>query len=124
MMQPRASMFGGSWINDDDAGSRHANVAYNWPDNSNDNLGARGRSDDPYLRVRCGLRPNRPTTELRPMAEVSNGIFTSGEKPGWSAHLSCFGEHTSRSGRAGRSRRALSWRLSRPAAGFFIGGDA
>ena len=44
MMQPRASIFGGSWINGRNAGSRYANVD-NWPENSNDNLGARGRSD-------------------------------------------------------------------------------
>ena len=45
LMQPRASIFGGSWMNGQNAGSRYANVAYNWPDNSNDNIGARGRSD-------------------------------------------------------------------------------
>jgi hypothetical protein len=42
---PRASVFGGSWWDDDDAGSRHADVACNWPGSSNENLGARGRSD-------------------------------------------------------------------------------
>ena len=44
MMQPRASILGGSWFNDRNAGSRYANVD-NWADNSNENLGARGRSD-------------------------------------------------------------------------------
>ena len=42
--EPRASLFGGSWLYDDSAGSRCANVGY-WPDNSDDNIGARGRSD-------------------------------------------------------------------------------
>ena len=41
---PRASIFGGSWINDDNAGSRYAYVDF-WPENSSDSLGARGRSD-------------------------------------------------------------------------------
>ena len=36
------SIFGGSWINGDNAGSRYANLD-NWPDNSNDNISARGR---------------------------------------------------------------------------------
>jgi hypothetical protein len=56
MMQPRASMFGGSWHNDGDAGSRYANVATNWPENSNDNLGARGRSDQRYWRAHANNR--------------------------------------------------------------------
>jgi hypothetical protein len=43
--QPRASIFGGSWWSDGGAGSRCAAVAYYWPDNSVENLGARGRSD-------------------------------------------------------------------------------
>jgi RNA-directed DNA polymerase len=58
MMQPRASFLGGSWFNDDNAGSRYANVD-NWADNSNENLGARGRSDDLTLiaaRRRSDLR--------------------------------------------------------------------
>jgi hypothetical protein len=42
--EPRASGFGGSWIAGSNAGSRYANVD-GWPGNSNDNLGARGRSD-------------------------------------------------------------------------------
>ena len=91
MMQPRASMFGGSWINGDDAGSRYANVAYNWPENSNDNLGARGRSDD--LTRMFARRRSRSRRRI---------TFSQGW---WSAHLSCFGEYTSRSGRAGRSGR-------------------
>ena len=43
-MTPRASLFGGSWISGDYAGSRTASVA-NWPGDSDDNVGARGRSD-------------------------------------------------------------------------------
>lgn len=43
--QPRASIFGGSWLSDDVAGSRRAGVAYLWPDDSGGDLGARGRGD-------------------------------------------------------------------------------
>ncbi len=85
-MQPRASLFGGYWILGDNAGSRYANVD-NWPDNSNNNLGARGRSDD-RISARRGLRARRPATS-------SQGW--------WSACLSRFGEYISRSGRTGRS---------------------
>jgi hypothetical protein len=42
--EPRASLFGGSWLHDGSAGSRYALVDY-WPDYSVDNLGARGRCD-------------------------------------------------------------------------------
>ncbi|TAK50256.1 MAG: hypothetical protein EPO23_03355 [Xanthobacteraceae bacterium] len=42
---PRASMFGGSWVDGGYAGSRYAHVAYYWPDNSHDVIGARGRGD-------------------------------------------------------------------------------
>jgi hypothetical protein len=43
--QPRASLFGGNWWYDGVAGSRYAYVACNWPGDSCDGLGARGRSD-------------------------------------------------------------------------------
>ncbi len=43
--EPRASIFGGSWYYGGNAGSRRANVACWSPDNSNDGIGARGRSD-------------------------------------------------------------------------------
>lgn len=42
---PRASLFGGSWVIDGSAGSRHASVACYWPDSSDGAVGARGRSD-------------------------------------------------------------------------------
>jgi hypothetical protein len=42
--EPRGSVFGGSWLHDDSAGSRYALVD-NWPGNSSEYLGARGRSD-------------------------------------------------------------------------------
>jgi hypothetical protein len=42
--EPRASIFGGSWRNGGDAGSRYASVGY-WPGLSVVNLGARGRCD-------------------------------------------------------------------------------
>jgi hypothetical protein len=41
---PRASIFGGSWLSGDLAGSRCANVGY-WPEYSIVHLGARGRCD-------------------------------------------------------------------------------
>lgn len=86
MMSPRASILGGSWWNEGNAGSRYANLD-NWAENSNENIGARGRSDDGSVIIaRHGLRPRRPVT-----AKL------------WSARLSCFGKHTARSGRAGRS---------------------
>lgn len=97
MMQPRASILGGSYWNDGNAGSRYANVD-NWPDNSNENLGARGRSDD-------GIHARRRSRSRR---------RTALDQGPWSARLSCFGEHTTRSGRAGRRRLVRS----RPAAGF------
>jgi hypothetical protein len=43
--EPRASVFGGSWFHDGDAGSRYASVAADWPDSSDGDLGARGRGD-------------------------------------------------------------------------------
>jgi len=42
--EPRASVFGGSWFNDDNAGSRCADLG-SWNDSSVGLLGARGRSD-------------------------------------------------------------------------------
>jgi len=41
--EPRASLFGGSWLDGVHAGSRYANVGY-WPGDSAGTLGARGRS--------------------------------------------------------------------------------
>jgi hypothetical protein len=43
-LQPRPSIFGGSWLYGGSAGSRCALVGY-WPGHSNESLGARGRSD-------------------------------------------------------------------------------
>ena len=40
----RPSIFGGSWINGSNAGSRYANLD-NGAENSNENIGARGASD-------------------------------------------------------------------------------
>jgi hypothetical protein len=84
--RPRAAILGGSWLNDDNAGSRYANVD-DWDDDSNENLGARGRCDDP-ISARRRSRSRRPATS-------SQGW--------WSARLSCFGEYIARSGIAGRS---------------------
>lgn len=86
MMSPRASILGGSWWHEGYAGSRFANLD-NWADNSNENVGARGRSDDgSVIFARRAPRPRRPVTSKL-----------------WSARLSRFGEHIARSGRAGRS---------------------
>lgn len=106
MTQPRASIFGGSWINDDNAGSRYANVD-NWSDNSNENLGARGRSDD-QVAARRQLRLRRPTT-----SDFRSKVEMSISQGWWSARLSRFGEYIARSGRAGRS--GLARRDPRPA---------
>jgi hypothetical protein len=62
-MMRRPAIFGGNWNDGDWAGSRYANVT-NWPDNSNEWLGARGRSDD-RLSARCWPRPRRPHTPCR-----------------------------------------------------------
>lgn len=102
MMRPRASIFGGSWFNDGNAGSRYANVD-NWPDNSNENVGARGRSDDQSYRLsmpgKSGFdAARRRSRSLRPATAYDYGR--------WSARRSCFGEYISRSGRTGRSRLA------------------
>jgi hypothetical protein len=43
-VQPRASLFGGSWLGGDSAGSRYAYLGC-WPGLSSGDLGARGRSD-------------------------------------------------------------------------------
>lgn len=96
-MLPRASMFGGSWINDDDAGSRYANVAYNWPDNSNENIGARGRSDDRFT-ARRRLRSRRPAT-LRSRSVVSPHVLLR------RTHFTV--QQTGRSGPIGLSRPAV-----------------
>lgn len=42
--EPRASLLGGAWWSDGDAGSRYASVGH-WPADSYEDLGARGRSD-------------------------------------------------------------------------------
>ena len=84
----RPSIFGGSWINGSNAGSRYANLD-NWAENSNENLSARGASDDPFP-ARRRLRPRRP-------------LSTGAKAQGWSALPSGLGEHISRSGKAGSS---------------------
>ena len=96
------SIFGGSWINGSNAGSRYANLDYP-ADNSNDNIGARGACDDPFP-ARRRSRPRRPYS-------------TGARAPGWSAQPSGFGEYTARSGRAGSSGvRAVETRGRRLAA--------
>jgi hypothetical protein len=138
MMQPRASIFGGSWLNGDNAGSRYANLDY-WPENSNDNLGARGRSDDGLINGKASRTSLDDALQTDARRRSRSRRRTMRDQGLWSARVSCFGEYIARSGRAGRRRRVL-WQsvadfaanggrarrrvagnsLSRPAAGFFI----
>ena len=66
-MMRGAAIFGGNWDNGDWAGSRYANVS-NWPDNSNEWIGARGRSDDQMVRfdfsALCRRQPHRLNTSV------------------------------------------------------------
>jgi retron-type reverse transcriptase len=82
------SIFGGSWMNGSNAGSRYANLDY-WPENSNENISARGACDNPVSARRLPWK-RRPHS-------------TGARAPGWSARPSGFGEHTARSGTAGSS---------------------
>ncbi len=59
---PRASIFGGSWLNGRHAGSRYANLGY-WADSSYGHLGARGRSD--HLQLAWPPRQRRRTVKPR-----------------------------------------------------------
>lgn len=103
MMLLRPSIFGGSWINGANAGSRYANLDY-WPENSNENIGARGASDD-LFSARRRLRSRRP---------LSTGAAEMAASR-WSARLSGFGEHMTGSGTAGSSGRlAVETRDRRP----------
>lgn len=102
MAMLRPSIFGGSWINGSNAGSRYANLD-NWAENSNGNLGVRAACDDPFL-ARRRSRPRRP-------------LSTGANASGWSAQPSSFGEYTARSGKAGSSGvRAVETRGRRLAA--------
>lgn len=101
MTMVRPSIFGGSWINGSNAGSRYANLD-NWARNSNENLSARGASDDP-LPARRRLRPRRP-------------FSTGAQAPGWSALSSGLGEHITRSGKAGSSGATVETRDRHPRA--------
>lgn len=97
----RPSIFGGSWHNGSNAGSRYANLD-NWDGNSDNNLSARGACDDP-IPARRRSRPRRPQ---------STGAIASG----WSARPSGFGEHITRSGKAGSSGAAVETRDRHPQA--------
>lgn len=94
------SIIGGSWINGDNAGSRYANLG-NWPENSNENLSARGGGDDPFK----ARRRSRP----RWQSSTGAAVFMRAV-PGWSARLSGFGEHIAGSGKAGSSGPAVETR--------------
>ncbi len=94
------SIIGGSWINGDNAGSRYANLG-NWPDNSNENLSARGGGDDPF-NARRRSRPRRQSS-----TGAAAFMWVS---PGWSARPSGFGEHIAGSGEAGSSGAAVETR--------------
>jgi len=73
---------GGNWNNSSNSGSGCANWN-NAPSNSNNNIGVRGVGDDSnQYTLWCGYGASgRPCKK-------------------WSAHLSCFGEHKQRSGKA------------------------
>jgi len=102
MAMVRPSIFGGSWINGSNAGSRYANLD-NWAENSNENLGVRAACDDPFP-ARRRSRPRRP---------CSTGAYA----PGWSAQPSSFGKYFPRSGKAGSSGNcAVETRGRHPAA--------
>lgn len=93
MMLLRPSIFGGSWINGENAGSRYANLDY-WPENSNENIGARGASDDLFT-TRRRSRSRRSSS--------TGGKANYAQPPRWSARPSGFGEHITGSGTAGSS---------------------
>jgi len=95
------SIFGGSWINGDNAGSRYANLD-NWPDNSNDDISARGRSDHLY-QARRRSRPRR-------LASRGRRHPLDARPHGWSARSSGFGEYMAGSGIAGSSGIAVETR--------------
>ncbi|UXS34021.1 Retron-type reverse transcriptase [Agrobacterium tumefaciens] len=100
MMLLRPSIFGGSWINGENAGSRYANLDY-WPENSNENIGARGASDD-LSTARRRSRPRRSSSTV--------GTAVCALPPRWSARPSGFGEHMTGSGTAGSSGNAVETR--------------
>jgi hypothetical protein len=107
MMSMRPSIFGGSWINGDNAGSRYANLDY-WPENSNENIGARGACDDPFPTRRWSR--SRRSSSTVAASGWQHRDFASGKTRGWSAQPSGLGEYTSRSGTAGSSGRAVETR--------------
>ena len=93
-MMRSASIFGGSWINGENAGSRYANLD-NWPDNSDDNIGARGRSDDPFplgdghgragptardAHGRPGGQPGHPASANTLQGPVKRGVAGSARR--------------------------------------------
>lgn len=130
-MMRRASIFGGSWINGGNAGSRYANLDY-WPENSNDDIGARLCCDDRHFHLPAGFRVGGSLAKRLAARRVASGrssaaitVLQAGHdgcapfwRHRWSARLSRFGEYIARSGRSGRSGEVYS--PSRPAAGFFF----
>jgi RNA-directed DNA polymerase len=94
-MMRSASIFGGNWYSGDNAGSRYANLDY-WPENSNENISARGRSDDPFSarrsfsghghagpsanatsaqrRMRRGGQPGHPASANTLLGPVQRGV--------------------------------------------------
>ncbi len=97
-MMRRAALLGGNWNDGDWSGSRNARVT-NWPDNSNEWIGARGRSDDRVLCFSSRGSVGHLRLRLRPCRLHTSGPYG----PRWSARSSCFGEHRTSSGRTGRS---------------------
>lgn len=114
-MMRRASIFGGSWINGSNSGSRYANLDY-WPENSNENISARGRSDDPFP-ARRRLRPRRPSTfgamrrGGRPDHPASANTLLGPVKRGV-AGLSCRNPRPAMGGDVGKKHRNLIDRIT------------
>ncbi len=107
MMLLRPSIFGGSWINSSNAGSRYANLDY-WPENSDENIGARGASDNLFT-TRRRSRPRRSSS--------ADGATVYAAPVRWSARPSGFGEYIARSGKAGSSGSAVETRDRQSGAG-------
>jgi hypothetical protein len=77
-----AAILGGNWNNGVNAGSRSSNWN-NYPWNSNDNIGARGRCDDPFM-LGGAPRPRRQATARQVVSSIhpasANTLMDSGER--------------------------------------------
>lgn len=85
-MMPRASNFGGSYWNEDDAGSRYANVDV-WAEYSNDNIGLRGCGDDRNSGL--GIDHGHASRPMR-RSRCSGRTIKVGGQPGCPASANTF----------------------------------